>query len=174
MRTDDVSPWLIRGLYLFGFALILTAAIDLMTTVWPLRPGELTWRYGFLGLAAGYMQTPTLGLLFIMGAAALDDSPMILRLGALVCLLTALVLIGVMGMFGLDVLQMRGLRPEEARASVLAGGIFQEIKYFVAWLVFTTLGYGGMKTARALSDRGSSQPRAPGIVSARGAAGSAD
>ena len=174
MRTDDVSPWLIRGLYLFGFALILTAAIDLMTTVWPMRPAELAWRYGFLGLAAGYMQTPTLGLLLIMGAAALNDSSMVLRLMALVCLATAVILIGVMGIFGLDVIQMRGLRAEEMRASVLAGGIFQEVKYFVSMLVFAALGYGGLRTARTLSAHAAGRPHAPGIVSARGAAESAD
>lgn len=168
MRTDHLSPWLIRGVYLFGLALILTAAIDLFTTVWPMRPGEMTWRYGFLGLAAGYLQTPTLGLMLIMGAAVIDRSAGLLRATAGVCLLTAVVLLGVMGIFGLDVIQVRGIRPEEARSGVLVGGMFQEVKYFVATFVFALLGYGGLHTARQLAEEEARRPKEPGIVSAAG------
>lgn len=168
MRSDDLSPWLIRGVYLFGFALMLTAAIDLLTTVWPMRPGEMTWRYGFLGLSAGYLQTPTLGLMLIMGAGIVDGNSLVLRATAGICLLTAVVLLGVMGIFALDVLQVRGIRPEEARRGVLVGGIFQEVKYFVATFVFATLGYGGLQTARRLAEEEARRPKKPGIVSAAG------
>lgn len=171
MTRNDLSPWLIRGAYLFGFALMLTAAIDLLTTVWPMRPGEITWRYGFLGLSAGYLQTPTLGLMLIMGAAILDSNPMLLRVAAGVCLLTAVVLLGAMGIFGLDVIQVRGIRPEEARRGVLVGGMFQEVKYFVATFVFAMLGYGGLHTARDLAAEEARRPREPGIVSAAGGDG---
>ncbi len=168
MRSDDLSPWLIRGVYLFGFALILTAAIDLLTTVWPLRPGQMTWRYGFLGLSAGYLQTPTLGLMLIIGASIVDRRPVVLRVTAGICLATAVILIGVMGIFALDVVQVRGLRPEEAQRSVLVGGVLQEIKYFVATLVFALLGYGALLTERVLGGEEARRPRTPGIVAAAG------
>ena len=166
MAHDDVSPWLARGLYLFGLAFMLTAAIDLFTTVWPLRPAEIAWRYGFLGLSAGYLQTPALGLVLIILTAIWQERPGILRLAGVVCLLTALVLIGVMGLFALDVLQVRQLRAEEMRSTVLAGGVFQEVKFFVATFVFGFLGHGAMKTAKRIASAPAFKDRSPSIVSA--------
>lgn len=153
MRTSDVSPWFIWGVYLFGFALILTAAIDLMTTVWPLRPDQLTWRYGFFGLAAGYMQTPTLGLLLIAGAAFVDDRPAVIEAVGAVCLATSAILVGVMAIFAYDVLQMRALRDPEAQSAVLTSAAFQEVKFGVAIVVFALLGLGARRTAKALARR---------------------
>lgn len=164
MTDRDVSPWLIRGIYLFGVAFMLTAAIDLFTTVWPMRPTEMTWRYGFLGLAGGYLQTPTLGLLLIAVAAIWDRSVGVLRLTGYASLLLALAFLIAMGVFGLDVVQVRQLRPEDARTAVLWGGIFQEVKYFVAALVLLLIGQGALKTAKASREEWT--PSAPGIVSA--------
>lgn len=170
MTDRVVSPWLVRGVYLFGVAFMLTAAIDLFTTVWPPRPTEMTWRYGFLGLAAGYLQTPTLGLLLVAGAAIWNRNAAVLRVVGSASLLSALVVLIVMGVFGLDVLQVRQLRAEEMRSSVLYGGIFQEVKYFVAMLVLVLIGQGMLKTAKST---GSARVRsaAAGIVSAPGSRG---
>jgi hypothetical protein len=168
MSADDLSPWLIRGLYLFGVSLMLTAAIDLFTTVWPMRPGDIGWRYGFLGLGAGYLQTPTLGLALIALTAIWDDDVLMLRIVGVCCLATAVILLGIMGIFGLDVVQMRQLRPEEAQASVMAGGMFQEVKYFVAFVIFAFLGHGSLKTAKVLAHSGGRVARTPGIVSTAG------
>lgn len=151
MKPQDISIWFTRAIYLFGFALILTAAIDLFTTVWPLRPTDIAWRYGFLGLSAGYLQTPTLGLLIIALTAAWQRQPLILRIAGWTSLAGALVLLLAMGMFALDVLQIRDLRAAEGQTTVLAGGLFQEVKYFVAFLVLLLLGYGSVKTASELS-----------------------
>jgi hypothetical protein len=171
MKTHDLSPWLARGLYLFGFALVLHAAIDLFTTVWPLRPGELAWRYGFLGLAAGYLQTPTLGLLLIAATAIWRENPALVRGTGALFAVAALILVGVIGMFGLDVLAMRELRPPEARSGVLTGGLFQEVKYGVAALIFGCFGLGLLKTGRSMAAAAAARPRKPGIVSAAPSSG---
>lgn len=148
MKQDEVSAWLPLGIHLFGVALMLTAAIDLMTTVWPVRPTEISWRYGFLGLSAGYLQTPTLGLLLIAGTALWRHQPNVMRAAGIVSLVTAVVLVLVMAMFGLDVLQIRELRSDDLQSTVLAGGLFQEVKFFVAMLVFLMLGLGCLRTVR--------------------------
>ena len=167
MTHDDVSPWLFRGIYLFGIALFITAAIDLLTTVWPMHPGDIAWRYGFLGLMAGYLQTPTIGLLLIIGTAIWEENWTVLRVSGVVGLVAALGLVMAMGMFGLDVMQMRELRAEEMRSSVLAGGMFQEVKYFIAAFVLAFLGHGALKTAKTAQLETDGQSNAsPGIVSA--------
>jgi hypothetical protein len=167
MTHDDVSPWFFRGVYLFGLALFITAAIDLLTTVWPMHPEDIGWRYGFLGLMAGYLQTPTIGLLLIIGAAIWEENGPVLRVSGVVGLLAALGLVMAMGMFGLDVMQMRELRAEEMRSSVLAGGMFQEVKYFIAAFVLAFVGYGALKTAKTAGSKATGRSRrSPGIVSA--------
>jgi len=166
MKADDISPWIPASAYVFGLALILTAKIDLLTTVWPMRPTDMAWRYGFLGLSAGYLQTPSLGLGLIAGTAIWQKHVLPLRLVGAVSLLTAVALLGVMGIFGLDVLAMRQIRPEEAQAGVLVGGMFQEVKYFVAMFVFAFLGLGSLKTAKVMARDLAKQPRPSGIVAA--------
>jgi len=74
-----------------------------------------------------------------------------------------------MGVFGLDVLQVRQVRAEEAQAGVLYGGIFQETKYFVATLVLVLIGQGALKTAKGSAQ--SWAKKAPGIVATGGAKG---
>lgn len=150
MRIQDLSPWFVRGIYLFGVALMMTAAIDLFTTVWPLRPGEMAWRYGFFGLAAGYVQTPTLGMMLILGAAALNEDPGILRIAGMLCFAAAGILLICTAAFGLDVLSMRAIRPPESQAGVLYGGIFQMVKYVVGALVLLMTGMGAIATARSV------------------------
>ncbi len=44
MTYDDACTWLARGLYKAGVPLMMTAAIDLLTTVWPMHPGDISWR----------------------------------------------------------------------------------------------------------------------------------
>jgi hypothetical protein len=168
MRSEDVSPWLARGIYLFGLALLITASIDLATTIWPIRPNDLGWRYGFLGLAAGYLQTPTLGLLLIIGTAIWQEHGGVLRATGMICLVWAALLLGAIGLFGLDVIQMRALRAEEARAGVLTGAVFQELKYFIAMCVLVLMGYGALRTAADLKSRTGRGPQSPGIISTPG------
>lgn len=165
MRIHDLSPWFIRGMYLFGLALMLTAAIDLFTTVWPLRPAEMAWRYGFFGLAAGYIQTPTLGLLLLVGGAALDDDVRVLRVGGIFAFAAAGLLLVSAAAFGLDVLSMRAIRPPESQAGVLYGGMLQEVKYVVGACVLLCLGAGSIAMSRSIKKH---TRRDPGIVSAQG------
>lgn len=164
MTDRDVSPWLIWGIYLFGVAFILTAAIDLFSTAWPMRPSELQWRYGFLGLGGGYLQMPTLGLLLIAVGAILARNATLLRIAGVACLLLGLALLISLGVFGIDVLQVHQLRPADARTNVLVGGGLQGIKYFVAMVVLVLLGQGCLKTAKASASDWAR--KTPGIVSA--------
>lgn len=162
MHSDDVSPWLIRGIYLFGLALVLHAVIDLSTTVWPLRPSEITWRYGLLGLAAGYLQTPMLGLLLVAGTAMWTENHTLLRVVGLVMLGLGAILLPTAALFMLDVVQIRGLRADEMQDAVLYGGAFQTVKYLLAAVIFVLLGHGALKTAQT------ARSHAPTGLSGRG------
>lgn len=167
MLRQDVSPWIVRGLYLFALVLVLSPLMDLTSTAWPMRPADLAWRYGFLGLAAGYLHTPLLGLVLALLVAWWTGGSAALRVLGVGMMAGALVLMLAMGMFMLDVLQMRGLREPELQQAVLVGGILQELKYGTACLVLAALGFGSVRSAAAQSGARRAEARQAGIVTAR-------
>ena len=72
----------------------------------------------------------------------------VLRIAGVVGVLAALTLLVSMGVFTVDMMQMRAVRVAEAQAAVLAGGLFQDIKYLIASLVLGCLGLGSLRTAK--------------------------
>lgn len=165
MRRAPVSAWAVRGLYLLALILILSPLVDLISTVWPLRPGDLSWRYGLLGLLGSYVHTAVLGFALGMAAAYVEERNTLLRVFAVTGLVCATALVLAMGLFALDVLQMRALRAEGLRAATLVSGGVQEIKYLAATLVLVCLGAGGVGTARRVASRAHrGRERGPGII----------
>ncbi len=169
MNHSPVSPWAVRGLYLFALVLFASPLIDLVSTVWPLRASDLGWRYGFLGLAAGYLHTPILALVLAMGVAFWQGHAGTLRSLAILSTVAAIAFVPVMAMWTLDVVQMRGLRVEETQTGILVGGVIQEFKYLGACLVLACLGVGGVRTSKHLRASGPSRDDAPGILRRAGA-----
>jgi hypothetical protein len=143
--------------------LIVSPLIDLLTTAWPPRPMDLSWRYGFVGLAAGYLHTPLIGLVLAIAVAHVEDHRRLLRALGMSSLLVAVILLPVLALWPMDFLTMRDLRAAEVQRGVVVGGVIQEIKYIGACLVLGLLGSGCLQLASA--------PRmgrrsGPGIVSA--------
>ena len=167
-NSIEISPWATRALYLFGAVLIVMPLLDLGSTVLPARPGDFSWRYGVLGLMAGYLHTPMIGLVLMLAVGWWEGRSWVLRLGGILSMAASVGLLAVMAVFALDVLQMRGMRPEEVQSVVLAGGAIQELKYLTAALVLAPLGYGSFRTAAHLHRRGQAPAEAaPGIMRAR-------
>ena len=169
---SDISPWVVRGLYLFAFILVFWPAVDLLTNTAPFHPGDVRWRYGFAGLLAGFLHTPILGLALATFVAYGRRSRLALRTLASVELLGAVALVLVMGMFALDVVQIRAMRPPESLAAFMTGAAISEAKHLTAFLVLVSLGIGSWRTG-AMVDEGSPRAAAEatrGIVAASGSA----
>lgn len=162
MTRSNLSPWAVWGLYLFAGVLIASPLIDLFSTAWPLRPADVSWRYGFLGLAAGYLHTPMLGAVLAMAVAYWQGHASALRALGIVGLAVAAVLLPVLALWPMDVLQMRALRPPEGRSGIVIGGAIQEIKYLGTCVVLGCLGLGSVGTSVDL--RGAERKEAPGIL----------
>lgn len=135
------------GLYIFSALLILWPPVDLLSTAWPLHLGTLEYRYGLMGLLAGFLHTPTLGLVIAMAAAYAMRHLTLLRVLSFLCLLGALGLLAVLVMFPLDVLQMKAVTAPEAHASMKVGAIIAELKHFSGMVALVLLGLGGWRTA---------------------------
>ena len=175
MRSSKAEPsiWVFRGLYLFAFVLVFWPLVDLVTNTLPMHPGDVRWRYGFAGLLAGFLHTPILGLALATFLAYSRSSGFTLRALAALELLGALVLLLIMGVFVLDVVQVRAMRPPDSMPAFLTGAAISEAKHFTAFLVLVALGIGSWKTGALVREvstaRGAAEaPR--GIVAASGGA----
>jgi chromate transport protein ChrA len=151
MRSEAPSPSAlsVAGLYLFGVLLFFWPFADLISNALPAQLGSLNWRYGFAGLMAAYLSTPTLGLVLLMAVAYWMRHLRTLRLLSVFEILMAVGIVAIMVVFALDLLQVRASRPEPARPAVLAGGLIALAKHFTSVVVLMLLGFGGWRTANS-------------------------
>ncbi|MBM4183193.1 MAG: hypothetical protein FJ207_03095 [Gemmatimonadetes bacterium] len=163
MNRPTPSSGAIAGLYVFAAMLVVAPLSDLFSTAFPPRLGDLSWRYGFLGLAAGYLQTPLLGLVIASAVAYWQAHAGVLRTLGILGAVMAVVLLMIIVLWPMDVMQVRALREPDAQAAVAIGGALQELKYLAAFLVLSFLGFGSMRTASELAR--ANRREAPGIVS---------
>ncbi len=141
----------IAGAYFFMFVLVFWPVVDLTSSVWPLQPGNLQWRYGSMGLLAAYLHTPILAIVLSMGLAFVLRQRAALRLLSILSFFGVLVLFLVLVLFPLDVIQLRGTVAEEALPSFQAGALLAELKHFTAFISLLLLGIGGWRTVGRLS-----------------------
>jgi chromate transport protein ChrA len=128
--------------------LIAITKMDFLTNVWPLRFGDVQWRYGSVGLLAGFLLTPLLGIVFAMVAAAILEHRVVLRAISILDLATAVVLLLTIPVFALDVLQLRGGVAVEARTMFDMGVVKAVIKHLTIAVAFGWLGWAGLKATK--------------------------
>lgn len=134
--------------YAVSFLLIVLPVVDLLLSVWPLRLGQATWRFGTVGLMSQTLMLMLLGMLLALATAALVGHRLVSQLLAWLALTGSVLGAVAMLMFGLDGLQVRsGVRVEAMggfdRAAIVAIG-----KFALATGTALLMGIGGLKVSR--------------------------
>ncbi len=109
----------VGALYLAGFIVLLDQAAILAASVYPIAAGSVNWRFGAVGLAAGRATPFLLADLLVLAAAMLAGHRTLLRVLALLHLLLGVLLLGALGMFILDTVEIRQLIPLDARRQAI-------------------------------------------------------
>jgi chromate transport protein ChrA len=135
--------------YLAGFLMFLFPLVDLMASVWPVRLGQLQWRFGTLGLLSGFTLSPVLGLIMCMVAAAILEHRVVQRVLGVVNVLGAVLLVAIIVIFSLDWLQYRAAAPDDARPTMDAGSIKAIIKHAVVAITLLWLGIAGWRAGKS-------------------------
>ena len=149
MSRHDNLKFLAWPTYFVALLLIATPALDYVTNVWPLRPGDPMWRYGSAGVLSGFLLTPLLGIVFALCAAAVLEQRRVLRVFSFLNVLLAPLLVVVTLLFALDVLQVRGAVPEESRPVFDTGATKAAVKYLTMAVALAWFGIVGIRFTRS-------------------------
>jgi len=150
--SDHDTDWLDRisaPLYFATILLVALPALDLVANIWPLRFGDVGWRYGAAGLMSGYLLTPLLGLLLAWVVASLGRHRRAMLITSVFAVFGALVLVVIVLGFALDALQVRsGISPENMSHFEI-GALKALLKYVVVILALLWPGIVGWRIWRA-------------------------
>lgn len=143
--------------YAVAAIVLLFVVTDLMAVSRPLSPGELSWRYGVIGLTGGTLYHPLVALFLGSVAAALADHRAMLGVFAGLSLLAVLALLGMLAVFSLDAAELRTLIREGSRAGRFDRASFQVfLKLAVGSIGFACIAFFAFKQ---LASRGRSRDR---------------
>lgn len=127
----------------------LMPVVDFATTVWPIIPGKLAWRFGAVGLAASSFGVPLLMLLLIFGIALLMGDRKVTMAVAVVAAGIGLAMLAGSGVFVLDALQMRANVASAALARFQTASLEALAKLILHGISSVILAAAAFRAARA-------------------------
>lgn len=136
-------------LYATAIAVTLLPFVELVLTVLPWTPGDLSWRYGAAGLLSRTLVTPLVGLAIFLATAATLGHRGALRAILLVALGGVVLLSAVSALFLFDMLEMRAMVRPDATAAFRAGAAMALLKLAVGIGVLLTFAVGARGLLRA-------------------------
>ena len=150
MRPDTpLRPrtWL-PAVYLLALVLMVLPFVETIAGGWPPRPGEVSWRFGTVGIFANFLGTLFLGLLIGAVTAHLLGHRIVVRALGLVSIFLGLMLVLGMAGFALDYLQLRRMVRPELKGKFDVESIKAAITTFFAIAAALVLGIGGLRASR--------------------------
>jgi hypothetical protein len=158
------------GAYGVTALLLLIPILDSLLGVWPLRLGQVTWRFGAVGMFSRALMTPLLGLLVGLVTAIYMGHRRVTRFLALLGWAGAALSLAAVGILGFDALQTRGQVQAEALAAFDTAAVVAVAKYLAGAVVAFLLGRGGWRAGRRSARParpGDGDPAEPPVVIAR-------
>jgi hypothetical protein len=134
--------------YLVACLLVFFPLLDTLLSVWPLQPGEVSWRFGAVGLFSPATMTPLLGLLLAFGVAVLFAHRWVVRTVSVIGAPAAIAIAGVSVFFVLDAVQMRTQVRPEARTAFDVASLVALGKYGLTLLILGVFAFNGWKASR--------------------------
>jgi hypothetical protein len=108
---------LMPPLYFVALLLVATPLMDFVTSILPLRTGDIEWRFASVGLLSGFLLTPLLGVALAMAVAHIATHRRFQRVMAVLNLAIAAIFVVLLLFFLLDIFQLRSaVEPEAAEA----------------------------------------------------------
>lgn len=151
MMNSAPQPHILRlrvPTYLILGVALLFPLIDVMMGAWPMHPGLLTWRFGFVGILATTVSAPLLVLLLLYAFALSVGDRKVVVLCAVVALVLAVVLVAGGASFFLDTIQMKRRVPASQLARFDAASTQALMKLAINTIASLVLGISILRTLR--------------------------
>ena len=139
----------IRGLYPLAIYLMLVPVCDVIMRGIPLQTQNVAWRFALAGLLFANVGTILMGLALAGVIAVVAGDRMTLRVVASAALLGAVVIVGLLGLYSLDALQLRAAVNGPRAGMVLDAAVTAMGAAFLGMLGFVGVGMGGMSLLRS-------------------------
>lgn len=140
--------YLAAPFYLGALLIIVLPLLDFVATVLPLSPGAVSWRFGAAGLLSRSVMIPTAGLVAILGTAALLEHVRVQRVAMVLGFVGSALLLFAIGLFALDVFQLRQQVRPQAVAAYKASSVVAAFKLLACAVVLAAVGVSGLRMRR--------------------------
>jgi hypothetical protein len=155
-------------LYCVAGLMIIVPTVEVVLSVWPLRMGVTSWRFGTLGLLSQAIMTPLLGFVVLIATAFALGHRRALTATAVLTGLLALLLLVALPFFALDAIQMRVQVRREALRAFDLSAVLASIKLFASFIVMVLAAVGTVKALkRSTARRSTAAAEGPLIASPR-------
>jgi hypothetical protein len=134
--------------YFTAAVFIISATVDIITAALPFNPSAIAWRFGIVGGMSNNMLTAFFGVAMACGTAIYYGHRTAMRVFAVTCVVLSIVLVLVLGDFGLSVAQLRGQVPATERGLFAIGTAKAALKYLMNIIGFIVLAMACWKGAR--------------------------
>jgi chromate transport protein ChrA len=170
--TMDLQPSETLGrlrwpLYFIAIGLIAIPLLDFVTSVLPLQPYDMRWRFATVALFSGFLFTPLLGMVIVCLVATFSEDRLMQRFVAVVNLLATLSLVALMIMYALDVVQLRNSIGVQEQAAFDMSALRAMAKYLFMVVALVWLGVAGFRVSRLRRSTRATRGMAP-LVSTTG------
>jgi hypothetical protein len=158
------------ALYAVCAVFLISPALDLLGSVMPLKPGNIQWRFGLMVSIAPTIMTGVISLAMFSVLGVLFGHAGVLRGVGIVALVLAVMYLGMLGVFGLDLLQLRKAVPADRQVPFLTMTAKCMLQMLIGASSLALLSVGSWRVTRqksgAASGEGGSR-RAPMVLSSR-------
>ena len=149
-QDSDILERLANPLYFVGLLLVFTPLADFMTSVWPLQPGEIRWRFASAALLGGFLFTPLIGATIGVVVSGLMEQRRAQKTLAIINIASAVILVGVIGLLLLDALQLRRAVPPDAQTAFRTSAVRAALKHGSVTVALVWLGLTGLRGAASI------------------------
>lgn len=134
--------------YGIGFLLIALPLLEWVLTVWPLRPSTTVWRFGSVGLLSQALIQPIVGCALIAVTAFGLSHRALLKVLAGLYLIGAVAILGAVGVFALDSIEVRSLAQDQVQTQVEVTGLRVFVTYLAYVVIFGWLALGSWSVGK--------------------------
>lgn len=161
--SDAIRRFRTPAYLIFTLAAILPI-VELILAVSPVKPTQVMWRFGAVGLFASAAAAPLIILLLVYGVALLSEDRVVLYVIGSLAGFAAAVLIISSGAFTLDALQMKRQVNAPAMTKFAIASVQAFVKLLLQGLAAAVLSVSAFRAARALKREVSRPARSSTLV----------